>query len=106
MEDMTMSDTPTAEKNKPPVAEARSLDGKIRIPIWENEGQYGPRYSSTVNRRYKDKDGKWQDSGIFFEDDMAELALTVTDARAKIKALKEADAQARREEREAETTAA
>jgi hypothetical protein len=63
--------TETAKANKP-VKEFR--DGPIKVSVWVNEGEHGPRYSVTCRRRYKDKAAdEWKDSDSYGQDDILAL---------------------------------
>jgi len=96
-----MSDT--AKGNKP-WDEVR--DGPLKITIWKNEGEHGPRYSSIPNKRYKDKTtGEWKDTDSFNEDDLLPLALLAEEAYRRIRAQKHADANARKEKEAAPAAA-
>jgi hypothetical protein len=79
-------------------------DGALKVTIWQNEGEYGPRYSVTSRRRYKDGE-EWKDTQSYGEDDLLPLAELYRDAYAWIRMQKRADAKARRE-KEAEAAAA
>jgi hypothetical protein len=101
------SENPTANersKGNKPVHEVR--DGALKVSVWQNEGEYGPRYSVTSRRRYKDGE-EWKDTQSYGEDDLLPLAELYRDAYAWIRQRKRADAQARRDrEKEAEPAAA
>ena len=58
-------------RGNPPVNEIP--DGLLRAAIWQHEGDYGPRYSITFRRRYKDENGDWNDSYSFGPDDLLPL---------------------------------
>ena len=64
------------ESNKP--KHALRL-GALCMSIWENRveqnGQTTVRYSATLNKRYRDKNGEWKDSNTFFPDDLYRIAL-------------------------------
>ena len=62
-----------ASKPKKPVHEIR--DGALKVAIWKNEGKYGPEYSLTCRRRYKDKStDEWKDTYSYGQDDALALA--------------------------------
>ncbi len=52
-------------KGQTPIAKFRA--GQVSSAVWENEVEVKGRtvtiLKATVQRRYKDKDGKWQSSG-------------------------------------------
>jgi hypothetical protein len=80
-------------------------DGPLRAAIWQNEGEHGPQYSVTFRRRYKDRNGKWQDSSSFGPDDLLPLGELARDAYRWIRQREREDAKARRE-KEPETASA
>lgn len=47
--------------------------GRIKATLWENYGEHGEFYSTTVSRLYKDANGKWQQSDSFSRDDLPVL---------------------------------
>ena len=54
-------------KGQAPIAKFQA--GQVSSAVWENEvdvkGRTVTILKATVQRRYKDKDGKWQSSGSF-----------------------------------------
>jgi hypothetical protein len=44
--------------------------GRVRAAVWANEGETGTWYSVTFSKLYKDREGKWQDSGSFSREDL------------------------------------
>ncbi|MFO0849881.1 MAG: hypothetical protein U0871_15200 [Gemmataceae bacterium] len=66
-------DAPREDKpaNKP-VHEVRL--GRIRVAVWLNDTENGPRYNVQITRLYKDKNDKWQDSASFGRDDLPLVA--------------------------------
>ena len=48
--------------------------GRVKAAIWANETEHGVRYSATLSRVYKDRDGKWQTSDSFGRDELLVLA--------------------------------
>jgi hypothetical protein len=93
-----MSTEEEKPRANPPVHEI--ADGPLKAAIWQQEGEYGPRYYVTIRRRYKDGE-EWKDAKSFSADDLLPAAELCRDAYAWIKKLKQADARARKE-REAE----
>ena len=65
---------------KRPVKQIRS--GNVVVSIWENEKRDGNgRYRSvTIQRTYRDGDGKWRYADSFFERDLLQVAHGVTKA--------------------------
>lgn len=57
-----------AESKNPPVVKIRI--GSVHASIWKN----GDFYSATFERRYQDKDSKWQTSHSFGASDLLALA--------------------------------
>ncbi len=39
--------------------------GAIKGAIWKNKTQNGSKFTVTYQRLYKDKDDKWQSSGVY-----------------------------------------
>lgn len=61
-----------AEKIKTrPIHEIRF--GRIRAAIWENSGEHGTRYNTTVCRCYKSDEG-WRETQSFSRDDLLIVA--------------------------------
>ena len=48
--------------------------GSCQAAIWENEGEYGVRYSVSLERLYTDEEGKWQYTRTFNASDLPNLA--------------------------------
>lgn len=48
--------------------------GAIQAAIWANEGQHGPFFGVTIEKRFRDAEGQWQGSGSFNRDDLLVLA--------------------------------
>ena len=44
--------------------------GRVRAAVWANEGEDGTWHTVTFSRLYKDKEGRWQDSGSFSREDL------------------------------------
>ena len=57
---------------KPPIAKRRL--GLIFAAIWERTGDGDPFYTATFERRYRDKDGKWQSTHSYSADDLLLLS--------------------------------
>jgi hypothetical protein len=74
-------------------------DGPLKVAIWKNDGEYGPMYSVTCRRRYKDGE-EWKDANSYGGDDLLPMAELFRDAYAWIRKQKQADAQARKIEAE------
>ncbi len=74
-------------------------DGLLKVTIWKNEGEYGPRYSVTCRRRYKDGE-EWKDTHSYGEDDVLRVSNLFDLAYAWILQQKQADAKARKKEAE------
>ncbi len=87
-------------KGNPPVHEIP--DGLLRAAIWRQEGEHGPQYSATFRRRYKDKNGEWQDSYSYGPDDLLALGELAREARVWIRQQRRAEREALRE-KQAET---
>lgn len=48
--------------------------GWLRATIWENAKSGQPRFNVCIKRMYKDKDGNWQDTSSYSEDDLMNVA--------------------------------
>lgn len=57
-----------------PVQEIRL--GRIKVAIWENQTESGPRHNVTVSRLYKDGE-EWKTTDSFGRDDLPLLAKAV-----------------------------
>ena len=83
--------------SKQPVAKIEAYF-PITAAVWRNENTEGrARYSATIERRYKDKDGNWQSTGGFAADDLLLLQKVAGLAHSEIYKLMNADRAAQRE---------
>lgn len=64
--------------NNRPIKEVRA--GSVRLAIWENQTDNGPRYSVTPTRLYKDADGQWKDSTSLNPSDLGNLVIAAISA--------------------------
>ena len=48
--------------------------GSCQAAIWENQGEYGVRYSVSLERLYTDDEGNWQHTRTFNAGDLPALA--------------------------------
>lgn len=62
-------------------------DGAVTASIWKNSGANGEFHTVTFERRYKDKDGNWQSSHSYTEDDLLHLEKLTDETRKRIKEL-------------------
>lgn len=78
-----------------PVKQFRSING-ISASIWKRESKEGEVfYTTSIDRSYKDKDGKWQRTSNFRHDELNIIRKLATKAEAFIDdLLLEADAAA------------
>jgi hypothetical protein len=73
MEDDMSREADAANKPKANKPVMEFSDGPIKVAVWINEGEHGPRYSVTCRRRYKDKNtDEWKDS--YGQDDILALS--------------------------------
>lgn len=56
----------------------------ISVAIWRNEKDGWPYYSATVERSYKDDDGKWKNTSSFNAGDLLLLAKVADMAHTEI----------------------
>jgi len=72
----------TEQRSNRPVKDFRS--GGVAVSLWRNETEQNGRtvvtHSATISKRYRDKDGIWQDSSSFFLSDLPRLELVVRKA--------------------------
>jgi len=71
------------QQNNQPAKEFRA--GAISASVWRNEesqqdGSVRVRHSVKIQKRYRDKDGTWQDSDYFFPEDLPKLELVARKA--------------------------
>lgn len=78
------------QTNKGP--ERTFREGPVKATVWNNQGQNGDYYSTSVARTFKDKDGKLRESQSFQSSHLPLVKEVIGDAHNYIKA--------RREERE------
>jgi hypothetical protein len=82
-----MSDK-TTKANKP-IHEV--ADGALKVAIWAHPGEYGPKYSVTIRRRYRDKStDEWKDAAGLNEDDLLPMKELFREAYAWIREQKRA----------------
>lgn len=70
-----MTDTTTPPK---PLRTLRI--GAVQAAIWRNDGEKGPFYNVTFERRYRDSQEQWQSSHSFGRDDLLILAKIADEA--------------------------
>ena len=58
--------------NEKPIHEI--MLGPVKGAIWKNQTKHGPKFTVSYQRVYKDKDDKWQTSGVFTSDGSLILA--------------------------------
>ena len=51
--------------------------GKVSLSVWENNFDGQTSYSYTIQKSYKDKEGKWQRSGSFGKQDLKDIHFLV-----------------------------
>ena len=49
-------------------------DGPLKAVIWENEGEKGPYFSTTLAKTYEDRDGNLRDTHSFSGSDLLRVA--------------------------------
>lgn len=70
----------------------------IVAAVWRNTSQEGKSwYSVTIERRYKDKDGKWESTGSFGADDLLTVGKVANLAHTEVFRFLAADRAAQRE---------
>ena len=66
-------------QNSPPIKTFRA--GRAQAAVFENQverdGKEVSRRSIKINKRYKDKDDKWQSTAYFYPDELGDLSLVV-----------------------------
>ncbi|MEM9619382.1 MAG: hypothetical protein AAF936_15615 [Pseudomonadota bacterium] len=70
-------------------------DGAIRSPIFRHESKYGPRFSTTVERRWRDGNGNWHTSHSFSETEALRASEVLREARQRIIGLRHEQKQIR-----------
>jgi hypothetical protein len=84
-ESIMSTETQNAESTEtanPPVAKIRV--GLVSASIWERVSEKGRFYAVTLERRYRDRDGKWKTSHSYDAGDLLSLAKTADLAHSKI----------------------
>jgi len=99
MSDQSKQTSAEATPKKRPIAHVKTRDGRIKMPIWDNESKEGKiNYSTTPpERRYWDKkteEYKW--TTTIFEEDQLAVSKLHDQADDCIAELKEQDYQARK----------
>jgi hypothetical protein len=82
--------------NKKPVAKINLHP--VSASIWSNETQKGTFYSVTLERSYKDDDGKWQYTNSLGQGDLLLAAKVLDLAHSRIYELRAADRKAQPED--------
>jgi len=49
-------------------------DGKLKASIWENEGEKGPYFTTTLAKTYQDREGNLQDTQNFTASDLLRVS--------------------------------
>lgn len=80
--------TDTAQKKRP-VEEHR--DGRLKAAIWENSGDKGKIYNTTLSYSYRDKEGAWRDTNSIPGHELLKAARLAEMAYASVQRLKEQD---------------
>ena len=86
--------------NNKPVETIR--DGSLKASIFQNEGEKGTFFSTTLSRTYSDKDGRLHDTNVFSGTDLlrvSELARKAYNASRDLKQDLDKQRQAQRSER-------
>jgi len=58
--------------NTPPADTLR--DGNLKATIWQNEGEKGPYFTTTLSRSYKDEEGNYLDTQSFASGDLLRVS--------------------------------
>ncbi|MEM1159361.1 MAG: hypothetical protein AAGJ28_00370 [Pseudomonadota bacterium] len=77
------------DQKKEPVA--RHADGRLQTAVWENPGQHGPIYNTTITYSYQDKDGTWKDTTSIPSQELLKVARLADKAYGTIRDLKDRD---------------
>ena len=86
-------------EQKAPLRPADTLrDGALKATIWENHGENGTYYTTTLARTYEDKNGKLRDTNSFGGTDLLRVAELARDAYARSNALRRELNQAHQQE--------
>jgi len=81
-----MNDT---AQRKRPIEEHR--DGRLKAAIWENLGEKGKAYNTTLSYSYRDKEGSWRDTNSIPGHELLKAARLAEMAYASVQRLKEQD---------------
>ena len=79
----------------PPASTLR--DGNLKATIWQNEGEKGAYYSTTLSRTYKDEDGKLHDTQSFRPSDLLRVSELAREAHDETNSLRRRDFEATRD---------
>jgi len=63
------------QSKKKPAAELRF--GAIKVTVWENDTEHGPKFNTVLSRLYKDGRGKWQTTDSLGKDDLLTAAFAL-----------------------------
>ena len=95
MEDYYMSSTP-------PTAVIR--DTNIKATIWENQGEKGTYFTTTLAKTYRDQNGELRDTNVFTNNDLLKVSELAKEARTKTRELQQERTPAKTPERSPERT--
>lgn len=84
MEDYYMSSTP-------PTAVIR--DTNIKATIWENQGEKGTYFTTTLAKTYRDQNGELRDTNVFTNNDLLKVSELAKEARTKTRELQQGRSQ-------------
>ncbi|MFN0011740.1 MAG: hypothetical protein ACKVS8_08880 [Phycisphaerales bacterium] len=65
--------------------------GSVQAAIWKNAAKTGPFYTTSLERRYRDKSGEWKTTHAFGRDELLVLAKVADLAHSAIHDLQQAD---------------
>jgi len=71
----------------PPSAVIR--DTNIKATIWENQGEKGAYFTTTLAKTYRDQNGDLQDTSVFTNNDLLKVSELAKEARVRTRELQQ-----------------
>ncbi len=75
----------------PPTAVIR--DTNIKATIWENQGEKGTYFTTTLAKTYRDQNGELRDTNVFTNNDLLKVSELAKEARTKTRELQQGRSQ-------------
>ena len=64
-------------------------DGNLKATIWENQGEKGTYFTTTLAKTYRDQNGELRDTNVFTGNDLLRVSELAREARTKTRELRQ-----------------